>query len=106
MKAGEQVLLPSVREASPHALILTDGFSCRSQIEHGSQRSSLHLAQAVQMGMREGPNGPANPLPESGYTRSPEPSANFGPRQATLAAGAAATLGGIGVLATRRLRSR
>ncbi|MGH2893572.1 MAG: FAD-binding and (Fe-S)-binding domain-containing protein, partial [Solirubrobacteraceae bacterium] len=64
VKAGEQVLLPRVREASPHALILTDGFSCRSQIEHGSDRSALHLAQVVQMAMREGPNGPSTPRPE------------------------------------------
>jgi Fe-S oxidoreductase len=67
VKAGEQVLLPAVRDASPHALILTDGFSCRSQIEHGTPRSSLHLAQAVQMAIREGPNGPVLPRPEERY---------------------------------------
>jgi Fe-S oxidoreductase len=59
IKAGEQVLLPKVRQASPHTLLVTDGFSCRSQIEHGSDRSALHLAEAVRMAMREGPNGPA-----------------------------------------------
>jgi Fe-S oxidoreductase len=64
VKAGERKLLPRVREASPHTLIVTDGFSCRSQIEHGSDRSALHLAQIVHMAMREGPNGPAVPRPE------------------------------------------
>ncbi len=64
VKAGEQVLLPRVRSASEHALILSDGFSCRSQIEHGSDRSSLHLAQAVQLALRTGPNGPSSARPE------------------------------------------
>jgi Fe-S oxidoreductase len=35
IKAGEKTLLPAVRAASPHTLLMTDGFSCRSQIEHG-----------------------------------------------------------------------
>jgi hypothetical protein len=69
VKAGEQTLLPCVREASPHTLIVTDGFSCRSQIEHGTDRSSLHLAQVVQMALREGPNGPAHARPEERYAR-------------------------------------
>jgi Fe-S oxidoreductase len=67
VKAGEQVLLPRVRDASPHTLILSDGFSCRSQIEHGSDRSSLHLAQVVQMAIHDGPNGPGAPRPERRY---------------------------------------
>jgi FAD/FMN-containing dehydrogenase/Fe-S oxidoreductase len=73
VKAGEQVLLPRVRDASPHTLILTDGFSCRSQIEHGSDRSSLHLAQLIQMAVQEGPNGPATPQPERRYQQLPRP---------------------------------
>jgi FAD/FMN-containing dehydrogenase/Fe-S oxidoreductase len=72
IKAGEQVLLPAVREASPHAIVLTDGFSCRSQIEHGTDRSALHLAEVVEMAMREGPNGPSMPRPEQSYTRQLE----------------------------------
>jgi FAD/FMN-containing dehydrogenase/Fe-S oxidoreductase len=71
VKAGERMLLPRVREASPHTLVLTDGFSCRSQIEHGTDRGALHLAQIVQVALREGPNGPAVPHPEERYARSP-----------------------------------
>jgi Fe-S oxidoreductase len=71
IKAGEQVLLPRVREASEHTLILTDGFSCRSQIEHGSERSALHLAQTIQMALRDGPNGPSTARPEERYAGSP-----------------------------------
>jgi Fe-S oxidoreductase len=58
MRAGEQLLLPRVRGASAHTLLITDGFSCHSQIQHGAGREALHLAQAVQMAMRSGPTGP------------------------------------------------
>jgi hypothetical protein len=52
MRAGERVLLPAVREANEDVLVITDGFSCRSQIEHGAGgRRALHLAEVVAMGM-------------------------------------------------------
>jgi Fe-S oxidoreductase len=70
VKVGEQKLLPAVREASPHTLIVTDGFSCASQIEQRSDRHALHLAQVIQMALHEGPNGPAVPRPESRYLES------------------------------------
>jgi Fe-S oxidoreductase len=52
MKAGERVLLPRVREAPPDTLVLADGFSCRTQIEQGSGRRALHLAEVLQLAMR------------------------------------------------------
>jgi hypothetical protein len=58
LKAGERILLPAVRAAAPETLIVTDGFSCRSQIEHGSDRSALHLAQVVQAALRGDGGGP------------------------------------------------
>jgi Fe-S oxidoreductase len=69
--AGERVLLPAVRAAEPHTLLVTDGFSCRSQVEHGSDRSTLHLAQVVQMALRDGPNGPSTRRPEERYLCAP-----------------------------------
>jgi len=45
MKIGERVLLPRVRDANRDTLILTDGFSCREQIMHGTPRHALHLAE-------------------------------------------------------------
>jgi len=48
MKAGERVLFPKVRE-SKDALIVADGFSCRTQIEHGTGRQALHLAELIRM---------------------------------------------------------
>jgi Fe-S oxidoreductase len=47
VKVGERKLLPAVRAAGPDDLIVTDGFSCRSQIEHGSHRRALHLAEVL-----------------------------------------------------------
>jgi Fe-S oxidoreductase len=90
MKAAERVLLPAVRDASPHALVMTDGFSCRSQIKHGSDRAALHLAQVLQMALREGPNGPAGPRPEARYGAPPVTS-----RDGALARTAAAGVGGL-----------
>jgi Fe-S oxidoreductase len=44
---GERVLLPAVREAASDTLILADGFSCREQIEQGSGRGTMHLADLL-----------------------------------------------------------
>jgi Fe-S oxidoreductase len=68
MKAGERVLLPAVRGADKDALIVTDGFSCRSQIAEATDRRALHLAQVIQMALRNG-GGPSGDYPESGYFR-------------------------------------
>jgi len=48
-------------------LIIADGFSCREQIAQSTDRRALHLAQVIQMAMREGPSGPAGDYPEAGY---------------------------------------
>ncbi|HVX27283.1 MAG TPA: FAD-binding and (Fe-S)-binding domain-containing protein [Parafilimonas sp.] len=65
--AGERVLLPAVRKAADTTLIIADGFSCREQIEQETDRKALHLAQVLQMGLRE--NNPSKylPLPEKKY---------------------------------------
>jgi Fe-S oxidoreductase len=51
---GERALLPKVRSADPHTLVLADGFSCRGQIASGSDRTGLHLAQVIAMAIRDG----------------------------------------------------
>jgi hypothetical protein len=53
MNCGEQVLLPAVRGADQHTLILADGFSCRTQIEQATSRRALHLARAIQLALAE-----------------------------------------------------
>jgi FAD/FMN-containing dehydrogenase/Fe-S oxidoreductase len=67
VKAGERALLPAVREAPADTLIITDGFSCRHQIEHGSDRRALHLAEVVEMALRTGPGGPVRGRPEDAH---------------------------------------
>ena len=49
MKAGERVLFPAIRSASPETLVIADGFSCRTQIEQGTGRPALHLAQVIRL---------------------------------------------------------
>ncbi len=44
---AEQRLLPAVREAPDDAVILADGFSCRTQLADLSDRRGLHLAQLL-----------------------------------------------------------
>ncbi|HEX5450113.1 MAG TPA: FAD-binding and (Fe-S)-binding domain-containing protein [Gaiellaceae bacterium] len=47
---AERVLLPAVRNAPPQALLVADGFSCRSQIEQlSSGRRAMHLAQLMRL---------------------------------------------------------
>jgi Fe-S oxidoreductase len=53
MKAGERVLFPAVRDAQEDTLLIADGFSCRTQIEHGTGRRARHLAEVIAEGLRE-----------------------------------------------------
>jgi Fe-S oxidoreductase len=53
MKVGERVLLPAVRKASDDELIVSDGFSCRTQIEQATHRKAYHLAEVLAMALRQ-----------------------------------------------------
>ncbi|WP_420310403.1 FAD-linked oxidase C-terminal domain-containing protein [Streptomyces sp. YS-B37] len=102
MTVAEQGVLPAVRETAPGALVLADGFSCRTQIEQGGTgRRALHLAEALALAM-EGQHLPAD-HPEKLADR-PEGSARDG---RLLAGGAAAAvLGAAAAVGTRWLRTR
>jgi FAD/FMN-containing dehydrogenase/Fe-S oxidoreductase len=63
VKAGERVLLPAVRAASLKTFIITDGFSCREQIEQRSVRRALHVAEVLQLALRR--KRAPRPLPEN-----------------------------------------
>ena len=54
MKAGERTLLPAVRGADADTLIVADGFSCRTQIAHGTGRRAIHTAQVLQQALHGG----------------------------------------------------
>jgi Fe-S oxidoreductase len=44
---AEHQLLPAVRDAGPDAVVLADGFSCRTQLDDLAGRRALHLAQLL-----------------------------------------------------------
>ncbi|TFV56667.1 FAD-binding oxidoreductase [Geodermatophilus sp. DF01-2] len=44
---AEQQLLPAVRAAGPDAVVLADGFSCRTQLDQLAGREGVHLAQLL-----------------------------------------------------------
>jgi FAD/FMN-containing dehydrogenase/Fe-S oxidoreductase len=50
---GELVLLPAVRKLPAATYVVTNGFSCREQIEQGTGRKALHLAQVLQLALHE-----------------------------------------------------
>ena len=92
MKAGEHALLPSVREARSGTLVVANGFSCRTQVEHGARRRALHLAEVLKLA-RDGE-----------LAKQPAPS---GARRARRAAGLGAAVAvtvGAGALALRSAR--
>jgi FAD/FMN-containing dehydrogenase/Fe-S oxidoreductase len=72
---GELELMPAVRQAPPDWLIIADGFSCREQIAQGSPRHALHLAEVLQMALKEPANAASHasqPYPESARVRRDE----------------------------------
>lgn len=44
---AETALLPAVREAGTEAVLLTDGFSCRTQLDQLAHRDGVHLAELL-----------------------------------------------------------
>jgi FAD/FMN-containing dehydrogenase/Fe-S oxidoreductase len=75
--AGEQGLLPAVRELDDDALVVANGFSCKTQIEQaGTGRRGLHVGQVMKMALDHGADGAPGPKPERlYYERRPQPSA-------------------------------
>ena len=47
---GERVLIPAIDKAPPDAIVVADGFSCRSQIRHFCpSRTPMHLAEVLNL---------------------------------------------------------
>lgn len=57
-RIGEQQLLPAVRRAAADTLIISNGFSCKLQIEQGTGRRCLHLAEVLAMALNSGRPAP------------------------------------------------
>jgi Fe-S oxidoreductase len=47
VRIAEHALLPAVRAAGPTAVVLADGFSCRTQLHQLGDRPGIHLAQLL-----------------------------------------------------------
>jgi Fe-S oxidoreductase len=60
---AEHDLLPAVRSAPPGAVVLADGFSCRTQLDDLAGVRALHLAEllAEALDERSGASTPAAP---------------------------------------------
>ncbi len=93
--------LPTI-PSQKDALIIADGFSCRCQIEQGTDRRALHLAEVLQMAALPGGNPYPLPYPETGFVQE-RPAALSKPAAAILAGGLLA-VGGLGWLAWKRSR--
>ncbi|HET7478423.1 MAG TPA: FAD-linked oxidase C-terminal domain-containing protein [Rubrobacteraceae bacterium] len=68
MKIGARRLFPAARDADTDTLVISDGFSCKTQLQQGTDRRALHTAQVVKMALDHGAGGaPRGERPESGY---------------------------------------
>ncbi|GAC1327777.1 MAG: FAD-binding and (Fe-S)-binding domain-containing protein [Mycobacteriales bacterium] len=47
VQIAEHALMPAVRAAGPDAVVLADGYSCRTQLDHLASRRGLHLAELL-----------------------------------------------------------
>jgi Fe-S oxidoreductase len=90
---AEQVLLPRLRDADPAAVILADGFSCRTQVHEldSGGREAIHLAELL-AAAQQGELPTAHPERQAGR----RPAA---PRRAGQLAATAGVLAGAGLAA-------
>ncbi len=68
LACGERALLPDVRKAGLSTIIMADGFSCKEQISQETNREALHLAEVMQLAIRNGEHGPNGIYPEGQVT--------------------------------------
>jgi FAD/FMN-containing dehydrogenase/Fe-S oxidoreductase len=69
---GERVLLPAVRAADHDTLLIANGFSCREQIEQCTERRAMHVAEVLDLALRD----------EQGFERQMKPQKHSLPRAA------------------------
>ncbi|CAN5870547.1 FAD-binding and (Fe-S)-binding domain-containing protein [soil metagenome] len=89
MKIGERVLLPAARDAGTDTILMTDGFSCKTQVAQGTERRPLHTAQIIKMALDHGAGGtPRGENPEDYYPDVAFEALRPDPRMAALVGGA------------------
>jgi Fe-S oxidoreductase len=52
LAVAAQQLLPAVRDLDPEAVVLADGFSCRTQLDQLTDRRGIHLAELLDRASR------------------------------------------------------
>lgn len=67
MQVGEHRFFPIMRDAEKDTILIADGFSCKTQLEQGSDRRALHIAQVIKMAMEKGARGAEGEYPEREY---------------------------------------
>ena len=98
MKIGEQDLLPAVRKAAGDTLIVADGFSCREQIGHATDRWAMHPAKVVALALQH----KADVAAEEAADVYREPAARVDRKSLAVAALTAAVGGVLIAVAARR----
>ena len=97
MKCGEVGLFPAARQAPTDALIIANGFSCKTQLEQsGIQREALHTAEVMKLARELGPGGAPGPYPERMRAKPPKPSL-------LIRVGRTAAVIGLALVATRSM---
>jgi len=102
-KVGEHALIPGVKHCGLREIIVADGFSCREQISQMTDREALHIAEVIQLAIRNGRGGPGGIQPETELVREHAAAVRASKIKAGVTVGALA-LGGI--LAARFLLHR
>lgn len=107
MQCAEVGFLPAIRGADPRALIVADGFSCRTQLEQsGLHRGALHTAEVLKLARESALFGVYGGRPERLAAKPPEPPRGVAvARRVAAAVGAGAALGVLVLSAAKALRS-
>jgi FAD/FMN-containing dehydrogenase/Fe-S oxidoreductase len=92
---GELELLPAIRQATPDSFVIANGFSCREQIRQETDRHALHLAEILQIALREGPSGPPGSYPERHLVRQHDGDVHRSMQNAAIALAALAAGGAL-----------
>ena len=70
---GEQTLLPAVRAADKTTVVVTDGFSCREQVQQATDRRPMHFAEVCKMALDEHGAATSDGFPERRYVTPTQP---------------------------------
>jgi len=76
-KCGERVLLPEVRQMPKEAIVLTDGFSCREQVQQATDRKPMHFAELCKMALDEHGAPTHDAYPERRYVTPTQPASGL-----------------------------